>query len=75
MVQIQNKSEISALKKMYTSWQISMKRMKNNHTNNRNCKDCEFQIAEEEQIEGKISGFSECWKINSDGMTVVLMSH
>jgi len=29
---------------------------------NRNCKDCEFQIAPEEQTEGKISGFRECWK-------------
>lgn len=29
---------------------------------NRNCQDCEFQIPIEEETDGKISGFKECWK-------------
>ncbi len=29
---------------------------------NKNCKDCEFHFSPEEQAEGKLSGFRECWK-------------
>jgi hypothetical protein len=29
---------------------------------NKNCKDCEFDFSPEEQTEGKLSGFRECWK-------------
>jgi hypothetical protein len=31
---------------------------------NSNCKDCEFDFNDEEQIQGKLSGFRECWKYN-----------
>ena len=29
---------------------------------NKNCKDCEFDYTPEEQAQGKLSGFHECWK-------------
>ena len=33
---------------------------------NKNCKDCEFHFSPEEQSEGKLSGFRECWKNQLD---------